>query len=258
MKLTFLGTGTSVGVPMIGCHCRVCTSPDPRNKRQRTSLYVETPEIAILIDTSPDLRQQALRWGIERVDAVLFTHAHADHILGLDDIRRFNTLKGGAIPAYGDPITLAGVQRVFHYIGATPPGSGLYRPLVSFQPVEAPFTLGKIRVTPLKVEHGIQMTGYLLEYGRARIGYVPDCCRLPDESIRLLQDVDIMILDTLRYRPHPAHLSVDEALDILSEINARESYMIHLCHDVEHSELEAILPHAVYVSYDGLSLQVEY
>ena len=256
IELVFLGTGTSVGVPMIGCHCPVCSSSDPRNSRRRTSLYVSTDDAAFLIDTSPDLRQQALDFGIERVDAVLFTHAHADHVLGLDDIRRFNTIKGGVIPVYGDPVTLEDVRRVFHYIGSKPSAEGLYRPLVDFVPVEGPFNLGKVMVTPLDVRHGRKMTGYLLGYAGLRIGYVPDCAAMPDETVKALEGVDVMILDALRYRPHPAHLCLDQALTLLERIGASRSYLIHLCHDMDHATLEAGLPPSVLVSYDGLRLRL--
>lgn len=241
---------------MIGCHCPVCTSPDPRNTRRRTSLYISTPQISIIIDTSPDFRQQALDMRLEHLDAVLFTHAHADHILGLDDIRRFNTLKGGVIPAYGDPITLAGVRRVFHYIGNAPSPEGLYRPLVEFKEITGPFQLGDTNIVPLEVAHGRRMTGYLLEHASGRVGYVPDCAHLPPESIKTLVGVDVMILDTLRYRPHPAHLCLEQSLAILREINAKSSYLIHLCHDVDHATLEEKLPPAIRVSYDGLRLKL--
>jgi phosphoribosyl 1,2-cyclic phosphate phosphodiesterase len=256
IELVFLGTGTSVGVPMIGCNCQVCSSSDPRNNRRRTSLYVKTDDAAFLIDTSPDLRQQALDFGIVRVDAILFTHAHADHVLGLDDIRRFNTIKGGVIPAYGDPVTLEDVRRVFHYIGNKPSPEGLYRPLIDFVPIDGPFALGKMMVTPLEVQHGRKMTGYLLEYAGRRIGYVPDCSTMPDETVETLKAVDIMILDALRYRPHPAHLCLNDALALLERIGAAHSYLIHLCHDMDHAALEAGLPPSVSVSYDGLRLRL--
>lgn len=241
---------------MIGCHCPVCASSDPRNKRRRTSLYVDTAEAALVIDTSPDFRQQALDLGIERVDAVVFTHAHADHILGFDDIRRFNTIKGGVIPAYGDSVTLGDVRRIFHYIGNKPSPEGLYRPLIDFVPVEGPFTVGKIMLTPLEVRHGRKMTGYLIEYGGRRVGYVPDCSAMPDETVGMLKSADVMILDALRYRPHPAHLCLDETLALLERIGAERSYLIHLCHDMDHAALEAGLPPSVRVSHDGLRLRL--
>lgn len=241
---------------MIGCHCPVCSSKDSRNSRRRTSLYVRTPQTAFVIDTPPDFRQQALDFGIERVDAVVFTHAHADHIFGFDDIRRFNTLQNCVIPAYADAETLADVRRVFSYIGNCPSPKGLYRPLVDFVEIRGPFSVGDVRLTPLDVEHGSKMTGYLLEQGSLRIGYVPDCHAMPRATLESLRGVDVMILDALRYRPHPTHICVEESLALLAKIGAKRSFLIHLCHDVEHSELESRLPEGVHVSYDGLHVRL--
>ena len=256
IEVTFLGTGTSVGVPMIGCHCPVCSSKDPRNTRRRTSVYVRTEQTAFVIDTPPDFRQQMLDAGIERVDAVVFTHAHADHIFGFDDIRRFNTLQKRVIPAYADAETMEDIRRAFHYVGNTPEERGLYRPLVDFIVIGGPFTVGDVRLTPLDVEHGRKMTGYLIEQGGLRIGYVPDCSGMPDATVEALRGVDVMVLDALRYRRHPSHICVEESLALLARIRAKEAYLIHLCHDVEHAELEAKLPPAVRVSYDGQTLRL--
>ena len=257
MDLIFLGTGTSVGIPMIGCHCPVCSSADARNTRRRTSLYVKTEHCAFVIDTPPDFRQQMLDFKIERLDAVVFTHAHADHIFGFDDIRRFNTLSGKVIPAYGEAETLVDVRRVFSYIGNSPETGGLYRPLVDFIPVEGTFQIGDVRVTALDVRHGQKMTGYLLEAGGLRVGYVPDCRAMPAETVGRLKGVDIMILDALRYRPHPSHICVDESVGLLRMIGAGHSYLIHLCHDLDHGELAARLPDGIDVSFDGLRVRLE-
>jgi phosphoribosyl 1,2-cyclic phosphate phosphodiesterase len=250
--LTFLGTGTSLGVPMIGCTCAVCSSDNPRNRRRRSSVYVTAGATRFVIDTSPDFREQALTYRLRQVDAVLFTHAHADHILGLDDIRRFNTLQSAVIPVYAVPETLDEVRRVFSYIGrpATP---GLYRPQVDFRTVVAPFRVGEVDVTALPVAHGSEHTvGFLLAWRGRRIGYVPDCHHMPDATLRALQGVDLMVLDTLRYRPHPTHLCVSESVALLQAIGAPQSYVIHLCHELEHEKLEGELPPGIRVAYDGL------
>lgn len=255
MNLTFLGTGTSLGVPMIGCTCAVCLSADPRNRRRRSSVYVAAGATRLVIDTSPDFREQALTSGMRQVDAVLFTHAHADHILGLDDIRRFNTLQSAVIPVYAVPETMAEVRRIFSYIGR-PVQPGLYRPQVDFRTVEAPFRVGEVDVTPLPVDHGAEQTiGYLLAWRGHRIGYVPDCHRMPEATIRALEGVQVMVLDALRYRPHATHLCVAESVELLRTIGASQSYLIHLCHDLEHARLESELPPGIRVAYDGLVVQ---
>ena len=252
MDILFLGTGTSVGIPMIGCGCGVCTSGDPRNTRRRSSLYVSTAETAFVIDTPPDFRQQMLDNRIGRCHAVLFTHAHADHIFGFDDIRRFNTIHQRVLPAYAEAETMAGIRHVFGYIDDRPSSLGLYRAQIDFVTVRGAFEVGDVRATPLRVEHGEAMTGYLLEHGGARVGYVPDCARLPPETVERLRGVDVMILDCLRYRAHPAHLNVEQSLAYLAQIRAKRAYLTHLCHDVDHATLEAELPEGVRVSYDGL------
>jgi len=252
LQITFLGTGTSLGVPMIGCACEVCSSTDPRNRRRRSSVYVEAGATRFVIDTSPDFREQALTYGLRQVDAVLFTHAHADHILGLDDIRRFNTLQSAVIPVYAVPETMDELRRVFAYIGR-PAQPGIYRPQVDFRIVEAPFRVGDVEVTALPVEHGAEHTvGFHMQWHGRRIGYFPDCHHMPEATIRALDGVHMMVLDTLRYRPHPTHLCVAESVAQLQKIGAPQSYLIHLCHDLEHVRLESELPSGIRVAYDGM------
>jgi len=252
LGLTFLGTGTSLGVPMIGCDCAVCVSTDPRNRRRRSSVYVAAGATRLVIDTSPDFREQALTYGLRQVDAVLFTHAHADHILGLDDIRRFNTLQSAVIPVYAVPEVMVEVRRVFAYIGR-PALPGLYRPQIDFRPVVAPFRVGEVEVTALPVEHGAEYTvGFLMAWRDRRIGYFPDCHRMPEATVRALHGVQLMVLDTLRYRPHPTHLCVAESVNLLQRIGAPQSYLIHLCHELEQAKLESELPPGIGVAYDGL------
>ncbi len=255
-ELLFLGTGTSVGVPMIGCECAVCTSKDARNWRRRSAVYVRVGGKGILIDTPPDLREQALTFRVREVNAVLITHSHADHLMGFDDIRRFNTLSGAVMPVYALPPVLEEVRKVFHYVGATAQ-SGLYRPLAEFRPVTAAFDVCGARVTPVPVYHGaVNICGFRVDFDGRSLGYVPDCHSLADESVALLSGVDVMVLDALRDRPHPTHMSVDESVAMLARIGAARSYVIHMCHDLDHAELQSRLPKDAFVSYDGLHVQI--
>ncbi len=254
MNITFLGTGTSVGIPAIGCDCDVCRSDDPLNRRRRTSLHVEAGGMSLLIDTTPDLREQALAHNVSRVDAVLFTHSHADHIFGLDDIRRYNAMQGGVIPAYASRPVIADLKRVFDYISteATP---GVYRPLIEFRELGEGCVLGDVQVQAYEVEHGTKMThGFVVEHAGRRVGYFPDCHSMQDEVVNVLGGIDVMILDALRHRPHSTHLTLDECLAYLARIGAKRSYLIHLCHDLEHHATQALLPEGVFVSYDGLRI----
>lgn len=254
MQVKFLGTGTSCGVPMIGCECAVCRSIDPRDRRRRTSLYVSCGGKGILVDTPPDFREQALTFQIPRVDAVLFTHSHADHIFGFDDIRRYNTMQHASIPAYAHPSTIADLQRVFDYFGGANP-LGTYRPEILFREMTGSVSVEGLRVTPLPVLHGVHPTnGFLFEAAGKRLAYVPDCKEMPDATRKLIEGVDVMVLDALRHRQHVTHMTVAESLACLEQIGAGQSYLIHMCHEVGHAELEASLPAGVAVAYDGLEV----
>ena len=256
MEAIFLGTGTSCGVPIIGCDCHVCCSQDPRDRRRRTSLYVSFEGQGVLVDTPPDFREQALEYRIPRIDAVFFTHAHADHIFGFDDIRRYNTLQGGVIPAYADADTLQSLQRVFDYISA-PNAFGTYKPDICFRQLQGPVQIGNLTVTPLPVVHGNCSThGFLFEAKGARLAYVPDCKDMPEKTVALLRGVDVMVLDALRYRQHATHMTIEESLACLDLIQAKQSYLIHMCHEVAHAELERSLPTGVDAAYDGLRVNL--
>lgn len=255
MKAIFLGTGTSAGIPIIGCSCAVCTSSDPRNRRRRTGLYLEADDRHIVIDTPPDFREQALAYRLPRVDAVCFTHSHADHIFGFDDIRRFNTIQDEIIPAYASADTIKDLQRVFDYI-STERVVGFYRPRITFHGVADPFDIGTVRVTPVPVEHGHNtILGYRFNADGRSLGYAPDCSAMSDAAITAFHGVDVMILDALRRRPHRTHLTLENSVALLQRIAAARSYIIHLCHDLDHADTQAQLPESFYVSYDGLTLE---
>lgn len=257
MKLTFLGTGTSPGIPTIGCECRVCLSPNPKNKRLRSSVYVQAAGQSFVVDTPPDFREQALRQGYKRIDAVFFTHAHADHMFGLDDIRCFNSLQGGPIPAYGHQDTIERLMSVFGY-GAErgEPPKGVFRPRIHFRVVDGSVEVGGVRVRFLPVIHGGTTMGLLFEAEGKRLGYIPDCLKMSDEVVDALMGVDVMILDGLRFAPHNTHMCIPDSVAYLKRIQARQSYIIHMCHDVEHEETDADLQkEGIRVSYDGLVVE---
>ena len=258
--ITFLGTGTSAGIPMIGCDCAVCHSADPRDRRLRPSAYVAAGDLRILIDTSPDFREQALTHRIRRVDAVLVTHAHVDHLFGLDDIRRINTVQGGSIPLYAAAETLADIRRIFDY-AFREPMPGTHRPELELRETAPTFILGEgqggVSVTPVPVVHGRTATcGYRLDYGGHSLAYIPDCHELPAESARKLAGLDLLAIDTLKFKPHTTHLSFDEALAIVGQLRPRRALLTHLCHDISHEAALAELRRRgienVAPAYDGL------
>ena len=256
MKITFLGTGTSSGVPAIGCACAVCRSKDPRNKRRRASLYVQAAGQHVVIDTPPDFRDQVLTFSVCHVDAVLITHTHADHIFGFDDIRRFNEVQDAVIPVYGSPATIAAMNRFFPYVHqvAQP---GLSYPRVDFKAVTTPFAVGPVRIEPLPVEHaGIETYGYRLEADGRTLGYVPDCHRLNAEVAQRLRGLDCLVLDGLRRKPHPTHFSLDQSVAELKRLGARRSFITHMTHDLDYETTRLALPPGIVIPYDGLEVAV--
>jgi phosphoribosyl 1,2-cyclic phosphate phosphodiesterase len=257
---TVLGSGTSQGVPMIGCRCAVCTSSDPRDQRMRSSIYLETPEGKILVDTTPDLRAQALRQGLDHLDAVLFTHAHADHIMGFDDLRRFCEMQGGPLPIYGSAETLDGVERIFFYAFNPKRNIPGYVHVVPHV-VETTFILAGLEITPLPVPHGaLQTSGFLFaRAGKKCLAYLSDCARVPEEIVALIRGVDTLIIDGLREKEHPTHLNVAGAVAAAQTIGARQSFITHLTHERSHVERSAqIEPEGVQVAWDGLKLVWDY
>jgi phosphoribosyl 1,2-cyclic phosphate phosphodiesterase len=253
-RVLFLGTGTSHGVPMIGCTCSVCRSTDPRDKRLRPSIYLDVPTHAkLLVDTSPDLRQQALVHELTRVDAVLFTHSHADHVLGLDELRRFNAIQGGAIPCYANAPTWETLRHAFSYIfdGVTRLGGGIAE--LDPHEITGPFTVRGVHVVPVPVWHGLMP---VLGFRFGSVAYLTDCNRLDDSAWELVDGVDTLIIDALRDRPHGTHFSLEEAIDVIARIKPRRAFTTHMTHDLGHAATSARLPAGVELAYDGLVLDV--
>ncbi|MEO8481279.1 MAG: MBL fold metallo-hydrolase [Acidobacteriota bacterium] len=239
---------------MIGCDCRVCRSTDPRDSRTRSSIYLECDDgLGVLVDTSTDLRAQALREDVRRVDAVLFTHSHADHIMGLDEIRRFNMLSGQPMPIFGTPGTLADLRRTFGYVFSSdaPRGGGV--PDLRLWALHGSFCLGRTEIVPIPVQHGPwQVLGFRI----GTFAYVTDCNGIPAASLAMLQGVRTLVLDALRHTPHPTHFTVAEAIDAARQIGAASTYFTHIAHDLGHAETCAALPAGFTLAYDGLTLEI--
>jgi len=252
MVITFLGTGTSTGVPILACSCGVCKSADPHDKRTRPSILVEHDGRVVLIDATPDLRAQALREGLARLDAVLFTHAHADHVLGLDDTRAYYFRQQVPLPIYADERCLASIKRIFTYIfdGTYPYGGvGKLDPHV----IEGPFDLWGLRVTPVPVMHG---DAAILGFRFRDVAYLTDVSKIPETSLPLLEGLDVLILDALRHKPHPTHFSLEQAVETVERLQPRCAFFTHIAHELGHQETNARLPSHVRLAYDGLKLQV--
>ena len=253
-QITVLGSGTSVGVPTIGCHCEVCTSKDPRDNRLRPSILVSYEGRNILIDTTPDFRAQALRARIDHLDAVIFTHSHADHIMGLDDVRPFNFRQQSRIPIYAAPDTMEAIQRCFPYIF-----DGIKResnvPQLDTRLIDgSPFELFGLQFLPVPILHG-KATIYGFRFGAA--AYLTDHSDIPPASKEMLRDLDVLFLDALRYKPHPTHSTVDHSIATAAELEPRRTFFTHICHDLGHERAESLLPPGVRLAYDGLELRVE-
>lgn len=251
-RLVFLGTGTSVGVPVVGCGCATCTSGDPRDQRTRTSAVVGLPGGTLLIDTTPDLRGQLLRERIGRIDAVLYTHDHVDHVYGLDDVRPLCFASGRRVPLYCEEPVERRIRSAFDYAFAPAPAPGGGVPAVVFERIgTAAFELLGSRIMPLRLEHG---TFAVLGFRIGGVAYCTDTNRIPDATLPLLEDLDTLILDCLRPTRHPTHFSLDEALATVARVRPRRTLFVHMAHDIRHAELSAQLPPGVELAYDGLEI----
>lgn len=251
LKVVILGSGTSTGVPVPGCSCDVCLSPSPRNSRTRCSILISWGGRNILVDTSTDLRQQVLREKIGHIDAVLFTHTHADHVNGIDDLRPFNMTSGEAIPIFGSAETLAVIRRNFGYIFDENPGPG-YRPRLIAREVDGPFSLFGLTVDPLPLLHG---EGRSLGYRFGPFAYLTDCSEIPAASERRLHNLEALLIDGLRFRPHTTHFNVPQALAAAARVKPRRTLITHLSHDVDHDRHSPILPAGAEFAFDGQRLR---
>jgi phosphoribosyl 1,2-cyclic phosphate phosphodiesterase len=257
VRLRFLGTGTSFGIPQVGCDCAVCHSTDPRDQRFRTSALVEADGASILIDTPPELRLQLIRERIQRIDAVLYTHEHADHIAGIDDLRAFSVRQGQAVPVYGPSETLQRLARAYEYIfdDAVQPVRGTSKPRLVAHPLEPGRTtsVAGAPVLPLEFHHGpMRVFGYRI----GPLAYITDVKAVPPAALAALQGVQLLVLNALWWRPHPTHLSIPEAIEVAQAVGAAETLLTHLTHETGHAALAAQLPPGIAPAYDGLVVEV--
>lgn len=252
-KLTFLGTGTSTGVPVVGCDCPVCASADPKDNRTRSSAWIENDGHSVIIDTATDFRFQALREKIKKVDAVLFTHHHADHVHGIDDLRTFNFFQKKSIPCFGSEATLGRISEMFAYIFDGSPETGGGKPKLDMVVIDGPVEIGEMTFTPISVMHGaLPVYGYKIN----NTAYVTDCSLIPPETWGALENLDTLILGALGLKKHTTHFTMEEALSVIEQLKPKRAYLTHLTHHIGHAETTATLPEPVNLAYDGLSIDI--
>jgi len=250
MQITFLGTGTSRGVPLIGCKCKVCTSSNPKNKRLRSSILIKS-KVNVVVDTSVDFRAQMLKHKVQALDAIIYTHPHVDHILGLDDVYPFNFWSGKSLPIYGSAQTLQEVKITFRYLFEKERYPGIAD--VELVPIKGAFEIGDLKFEPIQVFHGqLPVLGFRV----GSFAYVTDVSHIPTKSLKQLQGLDYLVLDGLRYQSHPTHFSLSQAAETAQQLGARYTYLIHMTHDVDHEEGNAFLPKSVQLAYDGQVLEI--
>ena len=253
IEIVFLGTGTSAGVPMIGCHCEVCESTDPRDKRTRPSVVLRYGGHNVLVDTSPELRLQCVANRIDHIEAVVYTHAHADHIMGLDDLRRFNAQRQGPLEVWADAQTHTMLDRCFGYAFVEPdPTSRLFRPHLIRRFIDGPFRVAGAAWTPVPLLHG---TMPVLGFRVGRIAYCTDVSTIPEASYALLEGLDVLVLDGLQHKRHTTHFSIEEAVEQAQRIGARQTYLTHIAHGVSHQRSGAMLPDGVFLAHDHLVVE---
>ncbi len=253
VRVRILGSGTSHGVPMIGCECEVCTSEDPRDKRTRACIHVEMAGQSILVDTPPELRLQSIAFDIRRVDVVLFTHHHADHVTGLDDLRRFNYLSGKSLNCHADAATLETLRRMFEYAFVEMPDYVSSKPELKLVEIGGPIRLGEATVTPIPLMHGdLPVLGF--RFGP--FAYCTDCSFISESSFALLEGVEVLVLDGLRRRPHATHFNLEQAIEAARRIGARQTYFTHIAHELPHAATNEDLPDGMELAYDGLEIVV--
>ncbi|CAN5732357.1 MBL fold metallo-hydrolase [soil metagenome] len=252
LDVTFLGTGTSNGIPVIGCDCEVCTSTDPRDTRSRTSALIKWDDLTLLIDTSPELRLQARSANLNHIDAVLFTHAHADHTAGLDDLRRFNEINQQHLPVYASPTTAEALRERYAYafVDHFPFYGG--KPDLTLHEFAGSIDMDGKTIVPVPVMHGqLEVSGF--RFGP--LAYITDAKMIPDTSMALLERLDILVLNALRVRPHPTHLSLQEAVDIAAMLKPKRAFLVHLSHETSHERASALLPAGIEIAFDGLTVR---
>lgn len=250
IEVIFLGTGTSAGVPMIGCHCEVCESSDPHDKRMRPSVVLRYRGVNVLVDTSPELRLQCVANRIDHIESVVYTHAHADHIMGLDDLRRFNVARNGPLDVWATEVTHRSLDKCFGYAFVEPdPSSKLFRPHLERRFIDGPFEVAGAKWTPVPLLHGaMEVLGFRV----GRVAYCTDVSQIPERSYGLLEDLDVLVLDALQKKKHTTHFSLEEAVEAARRIGARETWFTHIAHGLSHEATNAELPDGMRLAHDGL------